>query len=62
MKKHKQPTKTGKAMGSIGTKMHKPSQKSFNKTIEGLEGAHREIYSTPYTKKKRDKRLEGKPV
>lgn len=61
-KKHLVPTKTGKAMSSVSTKMHKPSQKAFNKTMDGLEGEHRNIYDSPYTKSKRAKRLEGKSV
>jgi hypothetical protein len=63
MKKHKSSGKTGKAMSNISTaKLHKPSQKEFNKRIEGLEGEHRDIHSTPYTKAKRNKRLEGKAL
>lgn len=62
MKKHRAPTKTGKAMSSVSTKMHKPSQRAFNKTMDGLEGEHRDVYGSPYTKAKRAKRLEGKSL
>ena len=54
--------KTGKTMGTISTKIHKPSQKGFNKTMDGLEGEHRDVMGTPYTKAKRAKRLEGKSL
>jgi hypothetical protein len=49
----------------LGKPSH-PSEKAFNRTMEGLEGEHRSIYANPYStngsKKRRDRRLTDKPL